>query len=177
MVFDGCSLLTNVSIPNSVVSLGDYAFAACINLASLVIPGSVTNIGNAVFAACTSLTGVYFKGNAPTIGWFVFDNDNLTVYYAPGTTGWGTTFSGRPTKQWYPPPPQISMVNVGVQMSQFGFLITGTSNLVVVVDACTNFAQHGWQPVQTNTLGDGLAYFSDPQWAKYPARCYRLRSP
>jgi hypothetical protein len=28
------------------------------------------------------------------------------------------------------------MVNVGVQMNQFGFIITGTSNLVVVVDAC-----------------------------------------
>jgi len=26
-------------------------------------------------------------------------------------------------------------------------------------------------------LTSGLACFSDPQWAEYPARCYRLRSP
>ena len=48
---------------------------------------------------CTSLTGVYFQGNAPSLaGSSVFDGDNhATVYYLPGTTGWGSTFGGRPT--------------------------------------------------------------------------------
>jgi hypothetical protein len=31
-----------------------------------------------------------------------------------------------------------------------------------------------WCPVQTNTLTEGSAYFTDPQWTNYPARFYRL---
>ena len=47
--------------------------------------------------------GVYFQGNAPAAGSDVFDGDNeATVYYLPGTTGWGTTFGGLPTALWVP---------------------------------------------------------------------------
>jgi hypothetical protein len=62
-----------------------------------------------------------------------------------------------------------------VQTIQFGFILTGNSNLIVVVEASTNLVD--WQPVQTNTLTTGSAYFSDPQWTNYPSRYYRLRSP
>ena len=35
----------------------------------------------------------------------MFDGDtNATVYYLPGTTGWGTTFGGRPTALWIQAP-------------------------------------------------------------------------
>jgi len=47
----------------------------------------------------------------------------------------------------------------------FGFNITGTSGLVIVVEEpCTNLADPIWSPVGTNTLTSGLSYFSDPQW-------------
>jgi hypothetical protein len=46
-----------------------------------------------------------------------------------------------------------------------------------MVEACTNFTNPVWQPVQTNTLTGGSSYFSDPQWTNYPARFYRFRSP
>jgi hypothetical protein len=46
-----------------------------------------------------------------------------------------------------------------------------------VVDACTNLSNPEWQPMKTNTLTTGSAYFSDPQWTNYPNRYYRLRSP
>ena len=62
-----------------------------------------------------------------------------------------------------------------MQTIQFGFILTGNSNLIVVVEASTNLVD--WQPVQTNTLTTGSAYFSDPQWTNYPNRFYRLRSP
>jgi len=29
-----------------------------------------------------------------------YNDDNVIVYYVAGTTGWGPTFSGRPTAQW-----------------------------------------------------------------------------
>ena len=142
----------------------------------MTIPKSVTNIGDSAFAYCYSLASVYFLGAAASLSSYVFAWDaNATVYYLPGTTGWN---------QWVAPPqavlwnPQAQKDAVfGVQNNQFGFNIAGSSNLVIVVEACTNFANPVWQPVQTNTLTGGSAYFSDPQWTNYPGRFYRLRSP
>jgi hypothetical protein len=64
-----------------------------------------------------------------------------------------------------------------VQTNQFGFTITGTSGLVVVVEACTNLANPTWYSVGANALTGSSSYFSDPQWTNHPARFYRLRSP
>ncbi len=85
------------TVPNSVTNIGDLAFDSCPSLTSATIPNSVTNIGDFAFSDCASLTGAYFQGNAPRAGPRVFYNDNnTTVYYLPGTTGWGSTFGGRP---------------------------------------------------------------------------------
>ena len=45
-------------IPNSVTSIGDYAFYGCSVLTSVTIPNSVTIIGNYAFAYCSGLTSV-----------------------------------------------------------------------------------------------------------------------
>jgi len=120
---------------------------------------------------------VYCQGNAPILGWSVFSGDNnATVYYLPGTTGWTSTCGGRPTVLWNPHV-QSSGASFGVRTNRFGFTITGPTNLVIVVEARTNLANHTWSPVGTNILTGGSSYFSDPQWTNYPARFYRLRSP
>ncbi len=65
----------------------------------------------------------------------------------------------------------------GVRTNRFGFTITGASNLVVVVEACTNLSNPVWQPAGTNTLTNGTSYFSDAFWTSYPSHFYRFRSP
>jgi hypothetical protein len=101
----------------------------------------------------------------------------VTVYYLLGTTGWGPEFQvGRPIALWNPQV-QANDASFGVRSNRFGFSITGTSGLVIVVEACTGFANPIWSPLQTITLTGGSIYFSDPQWTNYPARFYRLRSP
>jgi hypothetical protein len=88
------------TITNSVTSVKDNSFNGCSELNSITMPNSVTSIGTAAFFNCTSLTSVYFQGNAPTPtnDSSVFsDDNNVTVYYYAGTTGWGATFDGVPT--------------------------------------------------------------------------------
>jgi hypothetical protein len=161
----------------NVTSIGDWAFSQCTSLTSLVIPDSVTNVGDYVSAYCSSLTGIYFQGNAPNIDSFAFDNENYaTIYYLPGTTGWGATFGGAPTALWKPwiDSPGTSF---GVQTNQFGFDINWASGRTVVVEACTNLANPIWHPIGTNTITAGSSYFSDPAWTNYHGRFYRFRSP
>lgn len=54
----GLSGLTSLSIPSSVIHIGNCAFQKCTGLTSLDIPGSVTHIGTAAFLECTGLTTV-----------------------------------------------------------------------------------------------------------------------
>ncbi|MBU4212257.1 MAG: leucine-rich repeat domain-containing protein, partial [Verrucomicrobia bacterium] len=96
-----CTSFRSVTIPNSVTSIRGWTFISCTSLSSVTISASVTNIGDSAFASCTNLTGVYCRGNAPGGSTNIFYNDeNVIVYYVPGTTGWEPTFSGRPTAPW-----------------------------------------------------------------------------
>jgi hypothetical protein len=198
--FYSCASLTNVTIGNGVTELASWAFSYCHHLTSVTIGSSVIHIdygvfydcpslttvtiGNSLasireeaFFACPSLMGVYFKGNAPTdVDSFVFTGDNrAAVYYLPGATGWGPTFGDRPTALWRPLL-ETSEGSFGVRTNQFGFNINWASGMVVVVEACTNFANPVWQPVQTNTLTGSSCFFNDPAWTNYACRFYRLRS-
>jgi len=69
----------------------------------------------------------------------------------------------------------LEIVDPGIRTNEFGFTITGTSDLVVVVEAATALANPTWLPIGTNTLSGGTSYFSDPQWTDHPSRFYRVR--
>ena len=99
--FGYCRKLSNVVIGKGVTNIVDYAFQGCSSLSRIAISSSVTMIGTWAFQDCKALTSVVFTGNAPSVGPRVFqDAVNVTVYYLPGTTGWGAMFSERPTAPW-----------------------------------------------------------------------------
>jgi hypothetical protein len=174
--FSYCSSLTRVVIPNGLTHIGNSTFAYCASLTSVTIPTCVSHIGDAAFSSCTSLSRIYVQGNAPTLGLGVFDSTVATVYYLPGTTGWGQQFGDRPTVVWSLPTPLIlnSGPSFGTRTNGFGFIISWAANRPVVVEACTNLATPNWSPIATNTLAGGSSYFSDPDW--HPIRFYRVRA-
>ena len=178
-LFAHCPSLTGVTIPRGITSIGLYAFAVCGSLSNVTIPASVTNIGQYAFQSCTGLRGVYCQGNAPSAYSNVFYDDNyVTVYYLPGTTGWDKWVSPPPAVLW-DPLMQANGPGFGVHTNQFGFNITSRTNLPlpIVVEACTNLTSASWTALQTCTLTNGSIYFSDAAWTNYPCRFYRIRSP
>ena len=70
--FQGCSGLTNIDIPNSVTSIGNFAFASCSGLTTINIPNSVTSIGDWAFHICSGLTSIYIGSSVTTIGNWTF---------------------------------------------------------------------------------------------------------
>jgi hypothetical protein len=137
----------------------------------------VTNLGANAFGECYPLAGVYFKGNPPAFGANVIaSRTNVTVYYMPGTAGWGPTYAGIPTALWNPVI-AASDGTLGAHAGQFGFNITGTSNISVVVESCTNLAGGIWSPLQTLTLTNGTVRFAETLQTNAGGRYYQLATP
>ena len=60
--------LTSVSIPNTVKSIGDYAFKNCAGLKSIIVPQSVISIGNYAFHNCNGLKSAQLSESLASIG-------------------------------------------------------------------------------------------------------------
>lgn len=66
------SHITSVTIPESVISLSDYAFYDCTRITSIIISNSTTSIGSHCFYFCDSLTSVTLPKNIVTLSDYAF---------------------------------------------------------------------------------------------------------
>jgi uncharacterized repeat protein (TIGR02543 family) len=81
-----CSSLVNISIPDSVTSIGDSAFAYCISLSNITLPANLSNIGNSTFQDCQALTGITIPNSVTSIGTYAFlENFSLTNITIPNS--------------------------------------------------------------------------------------------
>ena len=81
--------LVNVNIPNSVTTIDQSAFKDCSSLKSISIPNSVTSIGNYAFGACSSLENFIIPKNITSlsVGTF-FGCSKLTTITIPKNVTW-----------------------------------------------------------------------------------------
>ncbi|HXR04663.1 MAG TPA: leucine-rich repeat domain-containing protein, partial [Verrucomicrobiae bacterium] len=203
--FAGCSTLTGVYFQGNAPGLGSRVFYQVNNATVYYMPGTTgwsaqVQTSGASFGVQTNVFGFTITGNS-SLGIVVQACTNLAnpVWSPVGTnilTGGSSYFSD---PQWtnytcrfyrlgvqtfarsqavlWNPQVQTGSSSFGMQTNQFGFTITGTSNLVIVVEACTNLANPVWSRVGTNTLTGGSSYFSDLAWTNYQSRFYRLTAP
>ena len=70
--FGECSLLSKITIPNSVTKINDQAFLDCQSLQQIVLPNSVTSIGYNAFGLCKSLKRINIPNSVTSQGPAVF---------------------------------------------------------------------------------------------------------
>ena len=66
------SLVTSVSIPEGVTTIGSAPFYASTNLTNVTVPGSLTDLGSYAFALCSSLTTVIIPDSVTNIAQYAF---------------------------------------------------------------------------------------------------------
>lgn len=79
--FSDCSGLTSISIPNSVKSIGEYAFSGCESLISFDIPNNIKIIENGTFSYCSNLTSIVIPNAVDSIGDYVFRGCTALAYF------------------------------------------------------------------------------------------------
>ena len=106
MVFDddishiyemNCSRLVTITIPNSVTSIGNWAFSGCESLTSITIPSGVTDIEDGTFYNCSSLESVTIPDSVTHIGYDAFSGcSSLKSIDIPDSVTWigNSAFSG-----------------------------------------------------------------------------------
>lgn len=72
--FRDCTLLTGVTLPESMASLGSYTFRDCCGITAITLPDNMTSIGDHAFYRCTALTDINIPDRLVSIGSGAFSN-------------------------------------------------------------------------------------------------------
>jgi hypothetical protein len=90
--FNNCTSLTSITIPEGVTSIGDGAFSGCSSLIEITIPASVTSIRERAFSVWTASQTINVRGHANQASadraWGANwrDNCNAKIVYQGGNT-------------------------------------------------------------------------------------------
>ena len=95
--FNNCSGLTSITIPSSVTTIGNSAFNNCGGLTSITIPDNITSIGSFSFSGCSKLSSISLPNSLTSIGEYAFNGcSGLTSISLPDslTSIDGNAFQG-----------------------------------------------------------------------------------
>ena len=87
--FYRCISLTTLSLPDNLTYIAEYLFNECSNLTSIVIPDKVASIGISAFADCTSLSSIVLPPSLKTIANSAFrDCESVQNVYISDLSAW-----------------------------------------------------------------------------------------
>lgn len=72
--YSGCTSLSSLVIPESLMSISEYAFSRCQSLSNVKISSGVKNIGEGAFWDCVNLSSVTLGKDVECIGGYAFNN-------------------------------------------------------------------------------------------------------
>lgn len=131
-IFNQCIYLKSLILPNSLKTIGAYAFSSC-KFVSITIPSSVTTIGTGAFCYCSEITSIEIGTGVITIGANAFDScvylTSVTIPKSVVTIGqyafWGSnslsavTFIDT-TSKWTVSSVYSSLTKQGITVSNAG---------------------------------------------------------
>lgn len=141
--FQGCRGLKSVKIPNSVTTIGSYAFQRCEVLTSVEIPNSITTIEQSTFQACSGLTSVKIPNSVTTIEQSAFQGcSGLTSVEIPNSiTSIGqSAFQGCSGLTSIEIPNSVTIIEQSTFQGCSGMTSVEIPNSVTIIDS---YAFHG----------------------------------
>ena len=85
--FEGCSQLTSIILPNSIIITTNGTFSGCSSLTSVTLSSSLQRIANSMFQDCSALTYIDIPATVTTIGQDAFKGcSSLTSIVIPAST-------------------------------------------------------------------------------------------
>ncbi len=100
--FYECNFLKEVRLPAGIKEIGSEMFYNCWHLEQIVLPEKVEKIGEKAFNGCSALMSVYFLGNAPVVESAAIPH-GAVLYYTEGAEGWTSPYwNGYLTQLWEP---------------------------------------------------------------------------
>ena len=159
--FYGCSSLTSVTIPNSVRSIFGFAFSGCSSLTSVTMPNSVGLIDVYAFSGCSSLTSVTIPNSVNLIDRCAFSGcSSLTSVIIPNSV-WkimDSAFSDCSSLTSVTIPNSVELIYKGA--------FSGCSSLTSVTIPNSVRSIGKWAFASCSSLKDVYYSGSEEQWKK-----------
>ena len=126
---------SSVDIPNTVTTIGEFAFFECENITSIEIPNSVVTLLAGAFQSCNGLTSIEIPNSVETIDQVVFaymDNlETVTIGSSVKTIGSNAFGGSMAITKVYCMPQTPPVLSWGTPMATFNGLVYQNATLYV----------------------------------------------
>ena len=130
-------------VPDSVTSIGNYAFSGCDRLASITIPDSVTSIGEDAFSDCSRLISITIGNGVTRIGKDAF---NGTAWYNSQPNG--LVYAGKVAYKYKGTMPNDTLITIKegtVGIVGFAFRDYGNLTGIIIPSSMTNIGNQAFE--------------------------------